>query len=71
MTLTIYRFGTSVRKDIKKFDVPGPGTHDIKSYTDAGTKVLLQKRLTEAELKEYRANLNKKDDGLGPGQYNA
>lgn len=51
--------------------MPGPGKYDIKSYTDAGTKVQLQKRLTEAELKEYRANINKKDDGLGPGQYNA
>ena len=36
-----YRFGTSVRKETKRLDVPGPGTHDIKSYTDAGTKVLL------------------------------
>lgn len=58
-----FRFGTSIRKEGKpkttyyerekvytKLEAPGPGGHDIKSYTDAGVKVLLQKRLTETEL---------------------
>jgi hypothetical protein len=65
------RFGSSIRKDTKRMNVPGPGTHEIKSHTDSGVKYSLQKRLTEAELKEFRANIYKKDDGLGPGQYNA
>jgi len=50
---------------------PGPGGHEYKSYTDNGTKHQLQRRLNEGELKEYRAAIYKKDDGLGPGQYNA
>lgn len=50
---------------------PGPGGHDHRSYTDSGTKHQLQRRLNEGELKEYRAAIYKKDDGLGPGQYNA
>lgn len=79
-----FRFGTSIRKEGKpkttyyerdkvytKLEAPGPGGHDIKSYTDAGVKVLLQKRLTETEIKEFRQNLNRKGEGLGPGQYNA
>jgi hypothetical protein len=52
-------------------NVPGPGTHEFKSHIDSGVKYSLQKRLTEAELKEFRANIYKKDDGLGPGQYNS
>lgn len=69
-----------MRKETKKLNVPGPGTHEVRSYFDkdhpnptsgAGTKWTLQKRLTEGELKEYRANLYRQGDGLGPGQYNA
>ena len=69
--IIIFRFGSSVRKDNKRMQAPGPGGHEYKSYTDSGTKHQLQRRLNEGELKEYRAAIYKKDDGLGPGQYNA
>lgn len=42
-----YRFGTGLRKDLRSVDPdwPGPGGHDMPSYTTAGRKVGLQKRL--------------------------
>ena len=67
----MFRFGSSIRKDAKRMQAPGPGTHEYPEYTDNGTKHTLQRKLNEAELKEFRANIYKKDDGLGPGQYNA
>lgn len=63
------RFGTSIRKDPKRMQAPSPGTHEYKSFTTAGPSHKLKRRLTSLEIKEFRENINKKDDGLGPGQY--
>jgi hypothetical protein len=71
--LLIHRFGTSTRKDVRRnVNWPGPGDTNVPEYTTAGRKIKLQTQITDPEaLKQARLNINKQDDGLGPGQYNA
>lgn len=38
-----WKFGSSIRKDVKRHDAPAPGEHDAVSYTTAGPRVGLQK----------------------------
>ena len=37
------RFGTSIRKDLKREDWPGPGDTDVPTYTKGGRKPFLRK----------------------------
>ena len=78
----MHRFGTSVRKDPKREDWPGPGDTNVPSYTK-GEKTSHNRKKTLFTTKELeldpatlkllrdKVSSNKmkfKGDSLGPGQ---
>jgi len=65
-----WKFGTSIRKDPKRPDWPGPGDTSVPSYTEYGRKTKFQaQQLDPKELDKLREQLTRKDDGIGPGTY--
>lgn len=65
-----WKFGTSIRKDPKRPDWPGPGDTNVPEYTEYGRKITLQKqKMTAKDIQDARDLINKKDDGIGPGTY--
>ena len=59
------RFGTSIRKDKKVNDWPGPGDTNVPTHTTDGRKTQFPKQILDPkELKKIRDNINAYDLSL-------
>ena len=78
-TILFFRFGTSVRRDPKRAQLPCPGTYEAPEYikikshnvraADMNKTMFTtqEQELRPEKLKEIRDKMSAKEDGLGPG----